>query len=303
VHKITTLDDNWMGRPRSIGTALLESDSHRAIVDPGPGSTLETLKKELRARGVSPSGLDAILLTHIHLDHAGATGALVKENPGLAVYIHKLGAPHMMDPSKLLASAARLWPDNLQQLFGNAVPVPAENLRILEGGETIELGSWKIEVAYTPGHASHHVSYFEAAEGVAFVGDTTGIRIEGHSFVMPATPPPDIDLKIWDTSLAAILERKPKRLFLTHFGFSENPAAHVAQFRERLHHWMEMTERILETCKDDAQAMESFMTSARAEIAQHLPTEDVEQYVQTAGLNLSFLGLARHARKRAKAAS
>ena len=303
MHKITTLDDNWMERPRSIGTALLESDGHRAIVDPGPGSTLDTLKKELRAHGASVTGLDAILLTHIHLDHAGASGALVKENPKLAVYVHKLGAPHMIDPSKLLASAARLWPDTLQQLFGDAVPVPAENLRILEGGETIQLGSRKIEVAYTPGHASHHVSYFEDAEGVAFVGDTTGVRIEGHSYAMPATPPPDIDLKIWDTSFAAILERKPKRLFLTHFGFSEDPAAHIAQFRERLHHWMEITESILQSAPSDEAAMASFITKARAEISEHLPPEDVEQYAATAGLNLSFLGLARHARKRAQPAS
>lgn len=303
MHKITTLDDNWMGRPKSIGTALLESDGHRAIVDPGPGSTLDTLKKQLRVHGASVSNLDAILLTHIHLDHAGATGALVRENPNLAIYVHRLGAPHLIDPSKLLASAARLWPDNLHQLFGEAVPVPAENLRILEGGETIPLGSRKIEVAYTPGHASHHVSYFEDAEGVVFVGDTTGIKIEGHSYVMPATPPPDIDLKIWDGSFAAILERKPKRLFLTHFGFSDDPAAHIAQFRERLHRWMEMTEKILQSAPSDEAAMESFMTKARAEIGEHLPPQDVEQYAATAGLNLSFLGLARHARKRAQAAS
>jgi len=303
MHKITTIDDNWMGRPRSIATALLESDGHRAIVDPGPGSTLDTLRKELRAHGALVSDLDAILLTHIHLDHAGATGALVKENPRLAVYVHEKGAPHMIDPSKLLASAARLWPNDLQQLFGDAAPVPAENLRILEGGETIPLGSRKIEVEYTPGHASHHVSYFEDAEGVAFVGDTTGVKIEGHSYAMPATPPPDIDLQIWDTSFATILERNPKRLFLTHFAFSENPGAHIEQFREHLHRWMEMTERILHSAPSDEAAMESFMSAARAEVAQHLPAEDLEQYIQTAGLNLSFLGLARHARKRAQAAS
>src|SRR5215467_16022785 len=198
MHKITTLDDNWMGRPKSIGTALLESHGHRAIVDPGPGSTLETLKNQLRAHGVSVSDLDAILLTHIHLDHAGASGALVRENPRLAVYVHKLGAPHMSDPTKLLASAARLWPGGeLERLFGEALPVPAENLRIVEGGETITLGARKIEVAYTPGHASHHVSYFENLEGVAFVGDTTGVRIAPYDYVMPATPPPDIDLGIW----------------------------------------------------------------------------------------------------------
>lgn len=303
MHKITTLDDHWMGRPRSIATALLESDGHRAIVDPGPGSTLDTLRKGLGAHGVSVHDLDAILLTHIHLDHAGSSGALAKENPRVAVYVHKLGAPHMMDPAKLLASAARLWPDNLDELFGEMLPVAESNLRILEGGETITLGSRKIEVAYTPGHASHHVSYFDNVEGVAFVGDTTGIRIEGHSYVMPATPPPDIDLRLWDSSFATILERKPKRLFLTHFGFSENPAAHIAQFRERLDRWMETTEKILQTAKSDSGAMDSFMAAMRAEIGEHLPAEEVEQYVATAGLNLSFLGLARHARKRAQAAS
>lgn len=303
MHKITTLDDHWMGRPRSIGTALLESDGHRAIVDPGPGSTLDTLRKELGARGISVNDLEAILLTHIHLDHAGSSGALVRENPRVAVYVHTLGAPHLIDPSKLLASAARLWPDNLEQLFGEVLPVAESNLRVLEGGETITLGSRKVEVAYTPGHASHHVSYFENLEGVAFVGDTTGICIEGRSYVMPATPPPDIDLRLWDSSLATILERKPRRLFLTHFGFSENPSSHVAQFRERLDRWMETTEKILETAKNDAAAMDSFVAAMRAEIAEHLPAEEVEQYVATAGLNLSFLGLARHARKRAQAAS
>jgi len=303
MHKIIILDDNWMGRPRSIGTALLESDGHYAVVDPGPGSTLETLRKELRAHGLSPGQLDAILLTHIHLDHAGATGTLVRENSNLAVYVHKLGAPHMIDPSKLQASAARLWPNDLQRLFGEALPVPAANLRILDGGETIALGSRRIAVAYTPGHASHHVSYFENLEGVAFVGDTAGVRIEGHSFVMPATPPPDIDLQIWDGSFQTILERKPKRLFLTHFGFSENPSEHIGQFRERLHRWMAITERILRSSTSEAEAMETFMSTMRAEIAERLPADEVEQYVMTAGLNLSFLGLARHVRKRSQAAS
>src|ERR1700675_3604837 len=137
---ISILDTNWVGRPRSIAAALLESDGHRAIIDPGPESTLATLYERLRARGLSVAQLDAIFLTHIHLDHAGATGSLVRENPRLAVYVHKNGAPHMADPSKLLASAARLWGADLPRLFGETLPVPAENLRILEGGETLPLG-------------------------------------------------------------------------------------------------------------------------------------------------------------------
>jgi glyoxylase-like metal-dependent hydrolase (beta-lactamase superfamily II) len=300
---ITTLDNHWMGHPRSIAAALLESEGHRAIVDPGPGSTLETLRRQLGTRGLSVNDLDALLLTHIHLDHAGASGALVRENPQLAVYVHKNGAPHMADPSKLLGSALRLWPNELQQLFGETLPVPAENLRILEGGETLSLGSSKFEVAYTPGHASHHVSYFDHAESVAFVGDTAGVRIEGHSYVMPATPPPDVDLESWENSFTAILERKPERLFLTHFGFSGNPAEHVLVFRERLHNWAAMAAKSMRSASDESAAMASFMAAARAEIAEHLPAEEVEHYVFNAGLNLSFLGLARYLRKRAAAAS
>jgi glyoxylase-like metal-dependent hydrolase (beta-lactamase superfamily II) len=300
---ITTLDNQWMGHARSIAAALLESEGHRAIVDPGPGSTIETLRKQLHARGLSVRDLDALLLTHIHLDHAGASGALVRENPRLAVYVHRNGAPHMADPSKLLASALRLWPNDLHQLFGETLPVPAENLRILEGGETLTLGSSKLEVVYTPGHASHHVSYFDHDEGVAFVGDTTGVRIEGHAYVMPATPPPDIDLEIWENSFTAILERKPVRLFLTHFGFSENPVEHVLLFRERLHKWAEMAEKSMRSASDESAALASFMAAARAEIAEYLPAEEVEHYVFNAGLNLSFLGLARYLRKRAAAAS
>jgi glyoxylase-like metal-dependent hydrolase (beta-lactamase superfamily II) len=300
---VATLDNVWLGHSRSIAAALLESDGHRALVDPGPGSTLDTLRQNLRARGFAVSDLDAILLTHIHLDHAGATGSLVRENPRLAVYVHKLGAPHLIDPSKLLASAQRLWPNDLERLFGEVLPVPPENLRILEGGETLTLGSRKIEVVYTPGHASHHVSYFEDQEAVAFVGDTAGIHIEGSSYVMPATPPPDIDLGIWDTSFAAILKRKPARLFLTHFGLSGNPPEHIAQFREGLHRWAALADQMIRSAPSESAAMESFMSAAYAEITQNLSAEEAEHYAFSASLNLSFLGLARYLRKRATAAS
>jgi glyoxylase-like metal-dependent hydrolase (beta-lactamase superfamily II) len=303
MNSITTLDNLWTGRPRTIAAALLESDGHRAIVDPGPGSTLETFRQNLQARGIGVGDLHAILLTHIHLDHAGCTGALVRENPRLAVYVHKNGAPHVMDPSKLLASAQRLWPNDLQRLFGEVLPVPAENLRILEGGETLTFGSRRLEVVYTPGHASHHVSYFDKKEDVAFVGDTTGVRIEGNSFVMPATPPPDIDLGIWDTSFAAILERKPARLFLTHYGYSDNPSEHIRLFCERLHRWAALAAENLRAAASDSAAMEGFMSATYAEISQHLPAGEADHYAFSAGLNLSFLGLARYLRKHASAAS
>jgi glyoxylase-like metal-dependent hydrolase (beta-lactamase superfamily II) len=328
MNKITSLDTNWVGHPKSIAAALLASATRLAIIDPGPDSTLATLREQLRARNISIADLDTILLTHIHLDHAGATGALVRENPSLSVYVHASGARHMVDPAKLLTSAGRLWGDELKILFGETVPVPQENLRILEGGETLTFGGRKLDVVYTPGHASHHVSYFDVDAGVAFIGDTAGIRIENGPYILPATPPPDIDLALWDQSFAAILARKPARLFLTHYGYADNPPAHIAEFRERLHHWSEAAEEALvsaaqdHVAKDstnrdkqtndtaareaiaaqDAEAMKVFIQKSRAEMDEQLGHVEAEHHAFTAALNLSFLGLARYIRKRAPAA-
>ncbi len=252
---ITPLDVNWTGRPRAIAAALLESGGHHAIIDPGPASTLATLRAQLRSRGLSVADLEAVLLTHIHLDHAGATGSLVRENPALRVYVHSKGAAHLVDPAKLLASAGRLWGKDLNRLFGETLPVPSQNLTILDGGEFIGIGSEKLDVLYTPGHASHHVTFFDPATGVAFAGDTAGIRIANGPYVMPATPPPDIELALWEESFAAILDRRPARLFLTHFGFAENPEEHIAKFRERLHLWADITEKILRSGQNEHAAL------------------------------------------------
>lgn len=294
---VTALDVHWNGRPRSVASALLESGEHRALIDPGPASTVKTLRERLKARGLAVSDLDAILLTHIHLDHAGATGALLQQNPHIAVYVHEKGAHHMADPSKLLASAERLWGDELRRIFGETLPVPAENLRILQGGETLTLGTRQLNVIYTPGHAVHHVSYFDDAEGLAFVGDTTGIRVENGPYIMPATPPPDIDLGLWEASLEAILARRPARLFLTHFGIAENPAGHIGEFRERLHRWFEIASEILRSDSGDSAGLNSFLAAIRAEAEQYLAPSVFEQYAVSAAPDLSFLGLARHFRK------
>jgi glyoxylase-like metal-dependent hydrolase (beta-lactamase superfamily II) len=298
----TVLDLKWMGRPHSIGAVLFESSGHYAILDPGPASTLETLRAQLLSRGLSVSDLEAILLTHIHLDHAGASGSLLRENPNLRVFVHSKGAAHLADPSKLLASAGRLWGDDLLRLFGETLPVPQRNIQILEGAETVSVGTRKIDVIYTPGHASHHVTYFDQQEGVAFAGDTAGIRIENGPYIMPATPPPDIDLVVWEESFAAILERQPSKLFVTHFGYAQNPAKHIADFRERLHLWANITEQALQSSSDVEGALLSFLEQTQAEMLEYLSAADAEQHAFTAGLPLSFLGLARHIRKRGAAA-
>jgi glyoxylase-like metal-dependent hydrolase (beta-lactamase superfamily II) len=301
--KTTVFDTNWMGRPRSIAAVLLESDGHRAILDPGPASTLPTLRQLLDARGIGVSDLNAILLTHIHLDHAGATGALIRENPNLEVYVHKAGLLHMADPTKLLASAERLWPGELQHQFGETRPVPFGNLRMLKGGETLSLGSRNLEVVHTPGHASHHVSYFDSSDGTAFVGDTTGFHIEGEPYVVPVAPPPDIDIEIWNASLNAIAERNPTRLFLTHFGYSNNPAEHIAEYRKNLQRWTALAAEILRSTPDQNAALEKFVFAATEEIKQRLSAAEAEHYVFNCGLSLNWLGLSRYHRKRAEAAA
>ena len=299
----TIIDTQWIGRPHAVASALLRSGDHRALIDPGPASTLETLRTGLRSEGLSIADLDAILLTHIHLDHAGATGALVRENPRLAVYVHTRGAPHLVDPGKLLDSARRLWGDELPRLFGNTVPAPAENLRILAGGETLTLGGHELAVEYTPGHAAHHLSYFDEGDGTAFIGDTGGIRIQNGPYILPAAPPPDINLELWEESFATILRRRPAKLFLTHFGYAENPAAHLAEFGERLRRWTDAAEQALKNSSDEESAGRAFVAGARAELVAALSEAEAEHYAFTAGLDLSFLGLARYIRKRATAAT
>src|SRR5262245_8058833 len=216
-------DALFQGLPRIIAPALLHGAGGAAIVDPGPTSTLATVRGELETAGVRIADLTAILLTHIHLDHAGATGSLVRENPRIRVFVHEKGAPHMADPAKLLASAARLYGDAMDRLWGAFEPVPRDSMVVLRGGERIEAGGRALEVAYTPGHASHHVSYFSADTGIAFVGDTAGVKLLPDAFVLPATPPPDVDLELWSESFRIIDAWRPDALFLTHFGPSSPP--------------------------------------------------------------------------------
>jgi glyoxylase-like metal-dependent hydrolase (beta-lactamase superfamily II) len=295
------LDLNWTGQARCIATALLRSDNFNALIDPGPGATLNTLHEQLETHRLRATDLNAVLLTHIHLDHAGTTGALVQENPALQVYVHARGAAHLVDPGKLLDSAGRLYGREMQRLFGDFLPVPESNLRVLQGGETLALGSRELRVIYTPGHASHHVTYFDVAERVAYVGDTAGISIAGHPFILPATPPPDINLELWYASLDAIAQLRPRRLFLTHFGYSDQAERHLNAYRERLQHWGKLTAEILSRGQEQSEAILAFSRAVAAEAAELLSPAQLSHYVFNGALQLSWLGLERYHRKRAEA--
>lgn len=303
MNSLSPLELNWTGRPRSISSLLLRSGPANIVIDPGPASTLDAFREQLASHGLDVRDLDAIFLTHIHLDHAGATGSLVRDNPNLKVYVHSRGATHMVNPTLLLQSAGRLYGGELVNLFGEFLPVPERNLRVIEGGETLPMGDTALDVIYTPGHASHHVTYFDPSTKIAFVGDTAGICIEGHPLVLPATPPPDINLELWSESLDAIERLKPQQLFRTHFGFSKDPPRHLANYRIRLKLWSDVAAKILSSGLEDTEGMEEFAREVSAEAEPLLTPAELEHYRYNAQLRLSWLGLSRYHKKRAAALS
>lgn len=293
------IDHEYAGTREIIATLLLDGEGGYALVDPGPSVTLPTLRAKLLALGVPVSEISTLLLTHIHLDHAGASGNLVRENPRIEVYVHERGAPHLADPSRLLSSARRLYGDQMDRMWGEFLPVPESNLRVLKGGERLRVGNRTIEVLYTPGHASHHVSYFDASDGAVYVGDTAGLRLANRPLVSPVTPPPDIDLELWESSLRKIEERSPERLFLTHFGFADRVDWHLAELRTRLHSWAERVRKSFENGGGENDGMATFLGSAMEDFRGVLPAEECALYQRAGGLELSWQGLARYWRKKA----
>jgi glyoxylase-like metal-dependent hydrolase (beta-lactamase superfamily II) len=274
------IDVRHMGREKVICAWVIDG----MIVDPGPQSTEETLLKGLD--GEEPT---ALLLTHIHFDHAGATGSLLRRWPDLPVYVHERGAPHLVNPEKLVASAGRLYggDEGLKRLWGEIVPVPEANLRILKGGERDVEGAFSVE--YTPGHASHHVSYFHEQTGCAFVGDMGGVRTPDYEFTLAPTPPPDIDVEAWERSLETIAAWQPSMLALTHFGPVAEPEVQLERCRVALHQQADL-------------AAETDLDGFVAEIERRLRAdapELIESLKLAAPPDQLYLGLDRWRAKRA----
>lgn len=270
------IDVMHLGRPHVIGCWEVDG----ALIDPGPQSSMGTLLEAIGEERPS-----AIVLTHIHLDHAAATGALVRRWPDLEVYVHERGAPHLIDPSKLLASAERLYGDRMEYLWGEIVPVPEANVKPLAGGEDV-LG---MRVAYTPGHASHHVCYFHEDSGTAFVGDVAAVRIPGVEEVVPPTPPPDIDVETWLDSIATVESWRPERLALTHFGAIEEPSEHFEVVRRRLREEADLARELSE---DDYERRHR----ERVQDAAESP-EAAEELIQCVPPQYQWRGLHRYWKK------
>jgi glyoxylase-like metal-dependent hydrolase (beta-lactamase superfamily II) len=274
---VELLDLEHLGRRRVLGAYLLEGDEP-ALVDCGPASCLEGLRTGLAEHGLDVGELRHLVLTHIHLDHAGAAGSLVRENPRLLVHVSEIGAPHLVDPSRLERSARRLYGDDFDRLWGELAAVPEENVRIV-GTRVLDLDAFP-----TPGHASHHVS-FVASDGSCFTGDAAGVRIPPGRYVAPVAPPPDIDVEAWERTIDAIEERSPARLLLGHFGIADDPAFHLAELRATLRTW---AERAREGSEED------FIRAAEADVAAAADPDTAALFQQAGPFWQSYAGLRRY---------
>lgn len=280
---VSPIDLLHLGSERAIGCYLLETDDGPALFDCGPATCLDALKQGLAARGLALRDLRHLLLSHIHLDHAGAAGSLVREHPGLQVHVSEIGARHVVDPSRLEASARRLYGEAFDVLWGELAPVPAANVHVV--GERV-LG---FDCFAAPGHASHHVCYLDAG-GTLWAGDATGVRIEPGSYVLPVCPPPDLDVEAWNRTIDEIERRTPQRLALIHFGVFEDVAAHLGRLREELARYAEIGSRDV--------GVDEFVAEAQAGI----PSEERDLYEHVAPLAQCYLGMRRYWDTRCEAA-
>jgi glyoxylase-like metal-dependent hydrolase (beta-lactamase superfamily II) len=293
------VDLDFLGRPEIIATAILYGTAGVALVDPGPSTTLDNLTTALTRKGIRFEDVRQILITHIHLDHAGATGSILAKFPHIEVVVHQRGAPHLADPSKLLASAGRLYQNDMDQLWGEVRAVDKTRLKVIDGGERVIAAGRELETAYTPGHASHHVSYFDVASRVAFVGDTAGICRGVSTYVMPPTPPPDIDVEAWQQSAEKILAWDPDTLFLTHFGPRHGARQHLQAMFDNIGTWSGIVKRLLaDPAIDDDERLRRFVDEAMLDITRRVGEAQAHDYVRAGGLNFSYQGLARYWRKK-----
>jgi glyoxylase-like metal-dependent hydrolase (beta-lactamase superfamily II) len=274
---VRLVDLHFGGREHAIGVYVVETDDGLALFDCGPTSTLPALEEGLAAHGLALDDIRHLLLSHIHLDHAGGAGSLVRRRPALTVWVSEIGAPHLVDPSRLERSARRLYGDMFDPLWGELAPVPEENVRIAAANV---LG-W--ESFPTQGHASHHISYFR--EGTLLAGDAAGVRMPGASYVLPVSPPPDVDVEAWHATAAAIRAHNPERLALIHFGVHEDVAAHLDRLELELDRWAERVR--------DGIDQQTFVDAARADAG-----EDADLYDRVAPFWQSWAGMKRYWEKR-----
>jgi glyoxylase-like metal-dependent hydrolase (beta-lactamase superfamily II) len=300
--RITGIDTQMAGRTKVTSAYLLPA-AEPALIETGPTTSVEAVLAGLRSLGLGKEDLAHIIVTHIHLDHAGGVGRLSKSFPRASVWVHERGAPHLVDPAKLVSSAARVYGDQrMSELFGPVDPVAESSVRPMSGGDQVSLGDRTLDVLYTPGHASHHVSLVDAETGAVFTGDALGVHLPDVRVLRPATPPPDIDIELGVDSIRLIKERARSVLMFSHFG----PVTEVEELcslaERRLRKWANIVREGLEET-DDLDRIAQLLTRRTAQDFAEPRSRgiDWERYDILADMRINAAGLVRYWKKRADA--
>ncbi|MCX7993573.1 MAG: MBL fold metallo-hydrolase [Fimbriimonadales bacterium] len=290
------IDLQFLGYPLAIAAYLLDDGNEAALVEVGATSTAETLLREVQARGVALQRVRHLVVTHIHLDHAGALGWLLQRLPHATAYVHPIGAPHLIDPSRLISSASRLYGEMMERLWGEVIPVPQERLRVVRDGERLQVAGRTLLAIDTPGHARHHHAYLDEATGILFAGDIAGVRMPGTTYVRPPTPPPELDIEAWQVSLAKLRALPIQQLALTHFGIFSDVERHLNELETRLLNWAVFTRELIEQGVSESVLMQRLRDYGNDEMRQQ--GVDPSSYDLGAGYELIALGYARYWRKK-----
>lgn len=294
------LDLDFQGMPGVVAAFLVTGREGHTLIETGPGSTIPALERAVAAAGARFDEIVQIAVTHIHLDHAGAAGTLLRRLPGARLMVHPVGAPHMIDPSKLLASATRIYGERMDALWGAFEPCPPERVVPLTDGEALRCGQRTLRALHTPGHAIHHIAFHDPDAGTVFTGDVGGVRLRGSAHVRPPTPPPDIEIEAWHRSVDRLRALGPAALDLTHFGRITDPGRHLDELMHRLDAWVKWTaERLARG--DTAPAMVAALRIASdTELADEGHAEDAEAYELASPAGMTIDGLVRYLTRRPK---
>ena len=289
----------FQGEEEIVGSYVIAGKDELAVVDPGPASTADALLSALREAGFDPGNVTHLLLTHIHLDHAGAVGTLMSHMPKAKVHVHSKGAPHLIDPTKFLASAARIYGERMHELWGDVLPVPEERVDIIYDGDILKIANRRLEVHYAPGHAVHHVIFFDVHSGELFAGDAAGVRLQGIDYVRPPTPPPDLDLEAWSHTIDKLKQLRPDVIYLAHFGPVHLPVKHLERLREKLFSWGDFVLGAMRDGKGENEIAEMLEKYANADLLRVSGNErSLKRYDLSASYLMSVQGYIRYWRKK-----
>lgn len=292
--RIVTIDLNFQNKTQAIASYLIKHQDAVVLIESGPGSTLSALETGLAKEKLAPRDITHVLLTHIHLDHAGAAGWLSKQ--GAEIYVHPNGAPHLLNPEKLIASATRIYGDRMQSLWGEFLPVEQDQLNVPQDAQEISIGNLKFVAVNTPGHAEHHYSYL--FEDVCFSGDVGGVRIPGYPYMRAPMPPPELHFGRWQESLARLRSLKFERIAPTHFGVFEDADWQLNELSLILGATEKWLEEIMASDPPVDVLREEFITwMERQSREQGLSDEVVQAYTLANPLGMGADGLMRYWKK------